>query len=499
MLAAPALDLDQIGAMQAPDELREHVIALDDMHAARARVDPAAFASYVLKDEETGKPVRAQGMHKEWHALANKFTRLLIWAHVEAGKTQELSIARVLWELGRNPNCRVVIVSNTDGQARKICLSIGKYIEKSAELHKVFPHLQPDKSMPWTQHELYVVRDGQPKDPSVQTCGVHGNILGARIDLLIVDDILDYENTVSPHQRDDLAAWFVSTLEGRLTANSRFICVGTAWHKDDLMHRWARKSEWLAVRYPVVDDEGNLTWPERWPANRIATKRGILGPVEYARQLLCIARSDEEARFKEAWIRQCLARGEGKGLTYALEFVPQGYRTYTGVDLGVRTKKNSDLTSLFTIIVHPDETREVLDIQTGRWTGPEIVSRIIDTHHRYHSIVTVEDNAAQDFILQFTKGVSAVPVEPFTTGRNKAHPEFGVESLATEMANVKWIIPSRQGVPAHSELTAWINEMLYYDPNSHTGDRLMSAWFAREAARKKRPKGRVGRLDLVTR
>lgn len=494
MLAAAAAQPDL-----APEELLRHVRLADDMHADRARYDPSAFASYVLRDEETAQPIKQQPMHDEWHALASGNTRLLIWSSVESGKTQQMSIARVLWEVGRNPQIRIVIVSNTDGQAQKICTTIAKYIESSAELHKVFPKLRRDKSGTWTKHELIVERKGAPKDPTVRSCGVHGNILGARIDLLIVDDILDYENTVSPTQRQDLWAWFQSTVEGRLTRYSRVICIGTAWHKDDIMHRWARRPEWQAVRYPIINELGHLSFPDRWPIERVEAKRKILGSTEFARQMRCIARSDEESRFKEAWITQCLARGEGKAFTHGLEFVPDGYRTFTGVDLGVRIRDGSDLTVLFTIIIHPDETREILEIQSGRWTGPDIVNLIIDVHRRYHSIVMVENVAAQDFILQFTKERSAAPVRPFNTGANKRHPEFGVESLAVELENAKWIIPSRQGRAIHSEAQAWINEMLYYDPAGHTGDRLMASWFAREGSRQKRPRGRIGHLDVLTR
>lgn len=94
-----------------------------------------------------------------------------------------------------------------------------------------------------------------------------------------------------------------------------------------------------------------------------------------------------------------------------------------------------------------------------------------------------------------------MPVVPFATGKNKHHPEFGVEGLATEFANGKWIIPSTDGyTPASKELSALVNDLLYYDPNGHTGDHLMAMWFAREGARQK-PKGKVrfGRLDTMTR
>ena len=70
---------------------------------------------------------------------------------------------------------------------------------------------------------------------------------------------------------------------------------------------------------------------------------------------------------------------------------------------------------------------------------------------------------------------------PITTGTSKADPVFGVESLAAEMANGKWIIPSKFN-RAPNEAEEWIEEMLYYNPLNHTGDRLMAAWFARTIA-----------------
>lgn len=485
----------------ASPELLAEVADLDDLHALRARFDPAAFASYVLRDEETALPIMLSPMHEEWHRLASYHTRLLIWAHVEAGKSQQISIARALWELGRNPNLRIAIVSNTDSQAQKICMTIAKYIEHSVEYKKVFPHIVKARGQPWTMHQLFVQRTAETgTHPSVRTCGVHGNILGARIDLLIIDDILDYENTLTAHQRDDLYNWFQSTLETRLTRKSRILCVGTAWHRDDLMHRFARRKDFTAVRYPVMDENTfELNWPERWPHSRIQAKQEALGPVEFNRSLLCIARSDEESRFQKQWIDQCLKRGEGRQLVYALEAIPDGYGTFTGVDLGVRVKDGSDLSSLFTLIVHPNGDREVLDLEAGRWTGPQIVQKIIDKHHRYHSIVIVENNAAQEFIVQFTKNASAVPVKSFTTtGQNVRHPQFGLESLATEMSMGKWIIPNIKG-KCHPQVQAWIDEMLYYDPMGHAGDRLMSSWFAREGSRISRPKARLQPLDLLSR
>ena len=195
-----------------------------------ARKDPAHFARFVLRDELTGKLTKPAPMHKDWHDNLTANRRSLFWAHTEAGKTQQLSIARALYEIGRNPNLRVVIVSNTTEQAKKIVRSIGQYISKSAELHAVFPGLVKarDKSLPWTSQMLTVERTSMGKDPTIQAVGIHGNITGARIDVLILDDILDYENTRTPGPRDDLWKWILSTLIGRprrsTGSNSRSAC-----------------------------------------------------------------------------------------------------------------------------------------------------------------------------------------------------------------------------------------------------------------------------------
>lgn len=417
--------------------------------------------------------------------------------------SSNLVIGRTLWELGRNPNLRFAICSNTYGQSEKMVRSIGRYIERSEMLHEVFPDLVP--GTPWSSNSLTVKRKVQSKDASIQAVGVHGNILGARIDRLILDDILDYENTRTEAQREDLIRWVQSTLFGRLTADARVLCVGTAWHPRDLYH--ALSVQWPFKRYPVIRDEpddplrGQPRWPEVWPIGRVEKKRQELSPLEFARQLLCVARDDESARFKREYIESALQRGNGRSLK-PLGFpngLPRGYKTYTGVDLAVSMKDSADLTVLFTILLHPDGTREVLDIESGRWGGPEIVQRIVSVHRRYDSIVWVESNAAQAYLIQFARAGTAVPIRSFTTtGANKSHPEFGFETLATEMNNGKWIIPN-DGGRMQPEVAAWVDELLQYDPRSHTGDRAMASWIAREGARAGDQKVERSHLNLSKR
>lgn len=466
------------------------------LRAELARTHASLFNAFVLKDERTNTSIVQTELHSKWHQLANEHDHLVIWSHIESGKTSQMAIGRTLYALGKDPSTRVAIVSNTSGQAKKILSSISQYIEKSEELKTVFPKLTQGDL--WTSEQITIQRPTLMKDPSVQVCGVHGNIVGARIDMLILDDVLDYENCRTEHLRKDLYDWYLSTLAGRLTKSARVICIGTAYHPEDFLHRLAKTPGWFAVRYPVLNERNESRWPDVWPKERIDKKRETLGPVEFARQMLCIARDDTEARFKREWIDVALKKGNGRQLAYQLHIVPNNCRVYTGVDLAVQKHSASDFTVMFTIIVHPTGEREVLSVERGKWSGPEIVNRIHDVHRRYNSILVVENNAAQDYIVQFARELGSIPIKPFTTGKNKASPEFGVESIAAEMAMGKWIIPNVDG-KVDPSLEPLMNEMLYYDPSAHTGDCLMAMWFAREGVRFGDVKPSRGFIDLMSR
>lgn len=476
------------------------------LQAQISRHDPNMFCSYVLRDERTGRAIQQAPMHQEWHRLMTNHDRLVMWSHVEGGKTNQVAIGRVLFELGRDPNLRVAVVSNTSDLAQKMTRQLGQYIEKSPQLHEVFPDLVPttDPGLPWKAKALTVKRAGVGgKDPTIQACGVHGNIIGSRVDLLVLDDILDHENTNTPGPRADVLGWVKSSLFSRLSANARVWIVGNAWHPEDAMHMLEKEPRFVARRFPVRAPSGDLTWPSRWSNERIELARQDLGPLEFSRQLLCQARDDSSARFKREWLDEALARGNGQhwcntvndvfdweGLTEeeveqardAVSRLQGGFGIFTGVDLAVQRHSSADSTVLFTLLVHPNGDRQVLNIRSGKWSGPEIVKQIRRVYDDFGGIVLVENNAAQDYILQFLRAETSVPVRAFTTGRNKADPSFGIESLATELANGKWIIPNRNGV-MNREIQDWISELLFYDPKEHTGDRVMASWFAREGAR----------------
>lgn len=554
--------------------------------------------------------------------------------------TSAISVGRVLWEIGRNPRIRVAILSDTEGLAKKIVGAISRYITSSAEYQMVFPHVRPSRKPGegWTDKSITVERSGILRDPTVRAAGYLGAIMGSRWDLVIVDDILNWENTLTKDARDKLFRWVMATMMGRLTRSSRLYFVGTAYHPDDLMHRMAKRAGAVWHRFPGITVDGRIAWPQRYDAAYFVRKRGELTPAEFARQILCVARSDEEARFKQEWIDRALELGRGHRPAYAIDtrMLPAGSKIYTGVDLAVQSNDRSDRSAFFTLGITPQNKRQPLWIQSGKLAGPTIIDALYDHDKRYRSIQVVENNAcfppsqlvttargpvpiglvvegdevlthlgryrrvlertcreykgplvrvvaggaratctpnhafwsragdlgaegwtsarelraseghqvlrpgaghaeigevgqvlgydslvynlvveedhsyvvegmavhnSQDYILQFAKvdKRGPLPLVPYTTGRQKVHPEFGIEGIAAEMANGHWLIPNADDGDLAVEFAEWVGEILDYDPRKHTGDRLMASFFAKEGARRGLVKAESGPLDITSR
>lgn len=462
----------------------------------RAREDPDSFCEFVFRAEKTQQLLEQAPVHRKWQQAFTEYDQLVLFSAVEHGKTTQV-VARLLWEIGLNPNIRIAVISNTAAQALKMLTAIRQYIEHSDEYRAVFPHVRPS-SRPddkWTQSAITVERDYGTRDPTVQALGIHGPVMGSRLDIIVCDDVLDVENTRTKDQRNKLIEWVNGTLPDRLIEGGRMWVVGISWHPDDLMHHLEKRPLWFTIRDPAIQN-GKAIWPEQWPLSRLEEKRAKMLSLEFARKYLCVARDDASSRFKKAWIEKAKARGRG----HHLVSVYHGpLPTVTGVDLGVGEEEKHALTAFVTLAIHPDESRQLLAIETGRWTGPDIVKKIIKVHKDFRSVIRVENNAAQKYIQQFTTAQSAVPIRGHTTGRSKAHPELGIESIAVEMENGKWIIPCDAHGRVHPEIQELLDDMLYYSPKAHTGDRLMALWFAREMAKELGTVGVVTGLNMLAR
>jgi hypothetical protein len=470
-----------------------------------ARRDVNAFLELVVRDEQTGAPIRQADLHRRWHALADEHDHLVIWAAIEHGKSVTLSIGRTLWDLGRDPTLRFAIVSNTHAQAVRFVRTTARYIERSRELHEVFPSLRP--ASPWTESAITVARPTLSKDPSVVGYGLHGAVLGSRTDRVVLDDVLDYESTRTAEQRKITRDWVTSTLLSRTTARGRILVVGNAWHPEDLLNDLAARG-WPAYRFPIERDDGTPRWPEAWPPERIAAKRRELGPIDAARSLDCVPRSSDETIISAVWVAVALTRGEratvlrhtADGLPYLADAeFPRGARVVLGVDVAFTSRATADLSALAVVLEHADRSRELLAVEAGRWHGPVLVDRIIDARRRFGAEKVVVESNGGGSVLAGWLGQHGVEVTLHATGAGKNSLQAHVERIAAEMAGARWSVPSHEGRARDRESELLVRDLLAFAPASHCPDRLAALVMASIACEQEQEVGEVGYLDLRVR
>jgi len=462
--------------------------------AERVRVARADFAVF-LEGLHRDIGLRVAPFQREWHRLAKVNDRVVIWAPVEHGKSVQMTVAYAVWRLGNDPRLHGLIVGATAGAAEKRLSAVRQLIDESPWVHEVFPALRPVKGKyaKWTDQAIRVegIALGD-QDYSLQAIGFGGSILGARLDFLIGDDLVTFETSATHLQRRKVIDWWLSTLVGRLLPSAKVLLLGNAWFPDDLMHFLVQESGYVGHRSEAyrelpdgsVDPE-SILWPERWTLARLQQRIKELGsPVEARRQLRCIAYASGSSQFDLEWFDRAFTQGEalwpgafGKLLPRFLLRYDGVWPVKTGVDLGVSRKESSDYTCIFTIAVDPETNRRFpIHIDRGRWTGPQIVKKLAAVHELFGGDIVVENNAAQDYLLQFTRE-KGIPVQATTTGASKADPRYGVPSIAQELEMGLWALPLEKNVHL------WRADCLAYSPDKHVGDTLMASWFAREAAR----------------
>lgn len=459
-----------------------------------ARTNAASFAEYVLRHELTGERIRNSDMHRDWHAKLDENHHTVLIAPIEHGKSQQITVARPLFDLGNNPNLRICIAQASTALADKSLKTCRQLIESSPELAELFPKLQRSTRPgdPWKDEQITVQRDFIAKEPSLMGTAVGSkNTMGSRFDRIYCDDLLDFVNTLTPAQREKVIKWVHSSLISRLTKTGRIYLVGTPWFEDDVLHHFKgtkgfRCFEYSAVENPDAEPEQWVpTWPDQWPLERLLARRETTLPSEFNRTLLCQVRSDLTSRFKKSWFEACKVLGRRYGMpeTRPRTRGGQELRCFTGVDLGPGEHENDAKTVLFTIALLPNGRRWPVEVVGGVWSGPEIIQRLYSTWQRYEPDIYIESNGGQRFLTQFGQaGAMEGSITPFYTGKNKWDPVWGVESLAVEIRHQRWVFPSDEDGNLRSPgLEQFIKECLYFDPKEHTGDYLMAGWMARQA------------------
>ena len=202
--------------------------------------------------------------------------RVLINVPPEHAKSTVITVNYVTWKIVTNPNSRVIIVSKTQGMARKFLSAI-----KTRLSHPNWTKMQvafgPNggykaDSDTWSADMIYLGtgRDSGEKDPTVQALGFGSQIYGARADLIILDDVVMNSNA---HEWEKQIEWLQKEVITRLGRHGKLLIVGTRVAPIDLYKMIRDGGQWTGGKSPftyfsqpaVLEfDESPNKWKTLW-------------------------------------------------------------------------------------------------------------------------------------------------------------------------------------------------------------------------------------------
>ncbi len=170
------------------------------------------------------------------------------------------------------------------------------------------------------------------------------------------------------------------------------------------------------------------------------------------------------------------------------DLVRRRYPVAIGVDLSGPKRKG---TAIVAVGVEQQSRRRVpLEVRHGAWRAPETVRQLDEVVHNHDvQFIMVENNGYQQSLIEWIQELKSdypwwMKIEAFTTGNNKADPQFGLPSFEVEFHNKGWVLAAAQwlGHPSGCECSWCLlkNEFAKY-PLHPTADVVMATWFAKSA------------------
>jgi hypothetical protein len=486
------------------DEIKDLIREAEHSHRAStllAREDFNEFAERVLVNETTGERILQQWFHEDWARRREEHNRALFISAVGLGKSKQFSVAYPVWLLGRNPRLRIAIVSKTISVAKQLTNECAKLIEESPDVHEIFPDLKPGHL--WNEGERVVQRPLGVRDPSLKPIGLGSGIMGMRFDVVILDDVLDLENSRIQSRRDQTEAWINATLFSRLEPDrpgrdpTKVFFVGNTWNPDDVYERFAEGRDaapWPVFRYPVIANEklkkqcpqafvpesqggpgitvGSSIWPARYTNESLAELQENTPHTEWMRAYMCESKDDSDAHIPREWLKSACNRGlenEFEVCQSTKDFLlwddesleldddaeeqdeflkdlanfrnpDSDFWFISGVDIS--TGESSDLSAITTIAVCKESfKRFVLSVRSGLWKAPELVRQVKKAYADYGSVFMVENNGQQGWLRQMLERDTTIPIYKYNTGWTKADPKKGFPSIAFELEKGRWVFP----------------------------------------------------------
>ena len=459
--------------------------------------------------------------------------RILINIPPNHAKSITVTVDYVTWMVARNPNFRVLIVSQTQRLASDFLYAI-----KQRLTHPMYQDLQSayaagvgfnSKSASWQATRITFgdeLRESGEKDPNIEAVGIGGQIYGKRADMIIVDDAVTLSNA---NDFERQIKWLTQDVRSRLNPTGKLIIIGTRVASVDLYKELRNEDrypgglvpwKYLAMPALLTTDEDPDKWETLWPYSDAPfdgqteaelTPEGLY-PRWSGRNLYNERQSMDASTWALIYQQQDISddsafdpvcvRGSIDGMRKAGPLVAghpghprdlQGFSIVCGLDPAMI----GDTAAICYAIDRSANKRYIVDAIKITRPSPAAIRDLIFNWTSLHSPSEwiVEKNAFQSFLTQDGGirqhlGSRGVLLREHHTGNNKWDSGFGVASMATLFGSKQHDgkhhrdnlihLPSDQT----ENVKALIEQLITWSPTTKgKTDLVMALWFCEIRAR----------------
>jgi hypothetical protein len=451
----------------------------------------------------------------------------------EHGKSTVLTMNYVTYRIAKDPNIRVLLISKTQGMARKFLFGIKTRLThpRFSEFHVKYgpPGGYAAGAESWSQDMIYVsgdARDSGEKDPTVQALGIRGHVYGSRADIIILDDPIDLTNA---HEYEKQIDWIQSEVVSRISASGMLLVVGTRLATKDLYLElrdpsrypdeaspWSYLSmpavlefhdepaDWVTLwpksNMPEIGAKGDMAEPDaeglfpKWDGTRLVKKRARMQPRTWA-MVYQQEQVNQDAVFAPEAVKAAINgnRMTGpipRGMVGCRENGMDGLIVVAGLDPATSGHTAAVIIGLDT----RTQKRYVLDVFNKPGITPEAMREMIRGYTDRYGISEwrIEKNGFQGFLVHDREineycASRGTMIRPHFTGNNKHDADFGVASMTTLFTG--WQdkqhlieLPSTHGNEAAKSM---VEQLVTWAPDTKKlkTDIVMALWFAELACR----------------
>jgi predicted phage terminase large subunit-like protein len=312
--------------------------------------------------------------HRKWFEQALFDEEEICLGPRNFAKTTVRGIIWVIYQMIQNPNIQLGIVSDTGPQAIHFVSEVKMQIERNTLLTLLYPYLKPGNL--WRDNEFTIVGSTTIQKGATVTAFGYGGATGYEFDAIMVDDIVDFDNSRTKYQRDKLEDWIGMSLRPMLKSDGILHWSGTRYHTDDQYGRLLRQNICTNQdTHKAILDNGESMWPELWPKEKLLDIKEKIGSIRFNAQYQNdIALMAEGKIFKREWFRY-FRKNPHQRLEYLRE---DGSRIhikelaiYQTCDLAISKKDSADYFVILTFGVDKEGNIYILHLNRGHYNWAE--------------------------------------------------------------------------------------------------------------------------------